>query len=118
MSVARVDTSVPLPLQVKTRLHFTDFFLLSATSGVAFYEWSGNSAYDPDITSIGIQPFYYDRYASLYTKYVVLGSRIKLKYQVDTGTNQGVASTVYAYYNNSVPNTPAGLREAMAAPYS
>jgi len=91
-------------------LRFTDFFLLTASSGIAFYEWSGNSAYDPDFTGIGIQPYYYDRYSALYTKYVVLGSTMNIKFQVDTGTNQGITMAMFPYYVNGVPNTSAGVR--------
>lgn len=98
-------------------LKYSDFYLLTSTLGIAYQEYSGNSCYDPDITSTGHQPYYFDRYAGLYQNYVVLGSKFKVSTNVDTGTNQGVLLGLYAYYSNPVPNTQAGLREICESRY-
>lgn len=98
-------------MNTRVVLKYSDYYLLTSTSGVAYAIYSGNSVYDPDVTFTGHQPYYFDRYAQLYQNYVVLGSRLKLSTNVDTGSNQGVVVGLYAYYANPVPNTDAGLRE-------
>ncbi len=73
--------------------------------------------YDPDVTFGGHQPYYFDRYAALYNYYTVLGSRIVYKLSVDTSSTQGVICGLYAYKDNAVPNTGAGLQEIMESKY-
>lgn len=57
---------LPIPLRVRTTLKFSDTYLLASTAGFAYYEYSGNSAYDPDVTGGGGQPLFFDQYAALY----------------------------------------------------
>jgi len=90
-------------------LKYHDYYLLSSSSGIAYCEYSGNGVYDPDITFSGHQPYYFDRYAGMYKYYTVLGSRLVLNTNVDTGSNQGVFAGIIAYMNNPVPNSQAGL---------
>ncbi len=108
---------LPLPLTVRTKLRYADTFVLASSSGLASYQYSGNSAYDPDITSVGHQPLYWDTYASVYKKYVVLSSRITIKYQVDTGSNQCIISALAASYLNTFAVTMAGIDEAIESPF-
>lgn len=84
-------------------------FLLNHTLGTATYEYSGNSAYDPDVTSLGRQCLYWDQITAVYSKYVVLGSRITIKFNVDTGSNQGVAACLVARYLNDFASNIDGL---------
>lgn len=50
------------------------------------YTFRGNSCYDPDYTSAGHQPLYFDQYAAIYTKYLVMASSIKLSMMNNVGT--------------------------------
>jgi len=102
---------LPVPNNVRVVLRYSDYYLLTSSSGIAYAEYSGNSVYDPDITFVGHQPYYFDRYAAIYTNYAVIGSKITIFTNVDTGSNQGVYVGLYAYYLNGVPNTSAGLQE-------
>ncbi len=76
----RLTESIPkllsIPNSTRVVLRYEDFFLLTSTSGIAYYIVSGNGAFKPDIISTGHQPKYWDRYAALYSQYVVLGSKI------------------------------------------
>lgn len=49
-------------------------------SGDYTYVFSGNSAYDPDVSGVGFQPTGWDQYSALYRFYYVSGS--KLRFQV------------------------------------
>jgi hypothetical protein len=107
--VERIPRNLPIPNNTRVTLKYADYYLLSSTLGVATATYSGNSCYDPDITFSGHQPYYFDRYAALYTYYTVLGSRLLLRTNVDTGSNQGVMVGIIAYKNNNVVNTHGGL---------
>jgi hypothetical protein len=43
-----------------------DFYTLTSSAGIAAFTMAGNSAFDPDVTFTGHQPFYYDRYTGPY----------------------------------------------------
>jgi len=60
-------------------LKYNSQFTLSSSSGATGrYSFAGNSVYDPDISSAGFQCPYYDIWTTVYRKYRVLGSRIKV----------------------------------------
>lgn len=48
---------------------------------MATYIWTCNGMYDPDITSTGHQPLYFDQMALIYDHYTVIGSRIDINVQ-------------------------------------
>lgn len=104
-------------MNLRVVLRYSDFYVLNSSGGIAYCEYAGNSAYDPDVTFTGHQPYYYDRYSSLYQNYVVLGSKYSVSTNVDTGSNQGVMVGLIAYYQNPVPNTAAGIREICESPF-
>lgn len=59
---------------------------LNAAGGyTAYYVFSGNSPYDPDVTGVGVQPYGYDQYlnANLYTVYNCYSSSIKVYFYVE-----------------------------------
>jgi hypothetical protein len=99
-------------------LTYNDIYTLVSTSGLATYEYSGNGAVSPDPAAPSLQPLYWDRYAGIYDKYVVLGSSIEMKVTVDTGSNQCVSVALFPYYLNDVTTSHGGIREACEMPYS
>lgn len=101
---------MPLPLQTRVTLKFSEFYILSSTGGIAAYAYSGNAASAPDAVSGTDQPYYYDRYSALYDDYVVLRSRITVKAAADTGSNQCIMFAIAPYYINTFPATSAGMR--------
>jgi len=68
-------------------LKYTDNFGIAPGSQASQYTFRGNSCYDPDYTSAGHQPRYYDQYATIYSKYLVLGSSIKISMMNNAGTS-------------------------------
>lgn len=50
----------------------------SALGALGTYLFSANGLFDPDITSTGQQPLYFDQCAVIYDHYTVMASRIKL----------------------------------------
>lgn len=43
-----------------------------------YYSFRGNSLYDPNLTGSGHQPLFFDQYASIYQRYMVFGSKIRV----------------------------------------
>lgn len=73
--------SVSGPPKIMSRvLTYSD--MISVAPGASTYEYCfrGTSLYDPDKTSTGHQPLYYDQYATLFGRYKVNASRITLTY--------------------------------------
>jgi hypothetical protein len=57
------------------------------------YTFRGNSVYDPDYTSTGHQPRYFDTYAAIYGKYRVLASRITVDL-INSSATSGVSFVI------------------------
>ncbi len=64
------------PDTTRTTLQYTDTFVISGASYQTIYSFRGNSVYDPDYTSAGHQPAYFDTFSSVYSRYKVYGARI------------------------------------------
>jgi len=69
------------PQELVTRLRYNDVVRIS-TTGLALgsYSFRMNSLFDPDFTGTGHQPYYFDQLAALYTRYVVVSSKITVEY--------------------------------------
>lgn len=88
-AVLTVRGPTGIPDRMRVRLRYVQN--LTILPGVPFqdYIFRGNSAFDPDLTGIGHQPYYFDQYAAIYTKYRVHGSSIR----VDVVNQSGVMAT-------------------------
>lgn len=73
----------------RTTLMYSDLVTLTPGSQIGQYTFRGNSCFDPDYTSGGHQPQYYDQMSLLYTRYRVYGSRIAV-----AGINEQVGSAL------------------------
>ena len=62
------------PTRLSVTLHYEDLIAINPSAPKASYAFRGNSCYDPDYTSTGHQPRYYDQYSAIYQKYKVLKS--------------------------------------------
>jgi len=51
----------------------------SSVSVLTNHVYSCNGLYDPDITTSGHQPMYFDQFGALYNHYCVIGSKIRVK---------------------------------------
>lgn len=81
--IARGVPRGPAPRQMRTVLRYAES-LITVNGGAAgtsdAYVFSANGLFDPNITGVGHQPRGFDQYMGLYTYYVVVASRITVKY--------------------------------------
>lgn len=69
------------PNNIITKLRYCDSFNLTCTSGArALNVFAANGIFDPDITGVGHQPMWRDNYAAIYDQYMVIGSKITVKF--------------------------------------
>lgn len=65
------------PTKIITILRYIESYPLTSTSGgVGTQIMRMNGPFDPDLTGVGHQPMYWDRYNQIYQSYRVLGSRL------------------------------------------
>lgn len=77
-------------LYVKLRYWQAGLLPTSSAGSQWQYAFSGNSAFDPNTTGVGTQPLGFDEYSTLYNRYMVNGSKIKVYWQIGN-TTQGAA---------------------------
>lgn len=73
------------PQSIITTVRYCD--LITVTNSAATvdkYIYRANGIFDPNYTGGGHQPMWRDNYASIYNQYVVLGSKITVKFQSDS----------------------------------
>lgn len=69
-----------MPDSFQTILEYSDVVTISSgTAPQAGYIFRGNSMYDPDYTSTGHQPRYFDQNMAVYSRYLVLGAKITVQ---------------------------------------
>lgn len=85
----------PFPNKRVVKMRYVGNFSIDPSAqSPAWHIFSATSIYDPDVTTIGHQPFGHDQYQALYNHYTVLGSKITVTY-ISTGTT-AVAGSAYA----------------------
>jgi len=78
-----VSTGVGFPARMKMVHKYCDSvaITISAGGGLGYrYRFSCNGMYDPDKTSTGHQPMYFDQMTDLYNHYTVTGSKIDVTF--------------------------------------
>ena len=68
----------PFPQQLFNTLTYFDMVSFSVTTGAGTYGFRANGMFDPDYTSTGHQPLYFDQLSAVYNHWTVLRSRIKI----------------------------------------
>lgn len=79
------SSGIPLKRLVKLK-YCQNLQLGNGATSTASHHMSCNSLYDPDVTSIGHQPYGYDTWTTLYGKYRVLSSKIVVRFVAKQGT--------------------------------
>lgn len=75
----RVSRGLGVPDSIRTTLKYCESVALTSSSGIlTTYVFRANGLYDPDYTSTGHQPYYFDQYALLYWKYCVHACHLKV----------------------------------------
>lgn len=91
--------------------YVTDITVPSHEDGAAPYIFRLNSIYDPDVSSGGHQPYGHDEYASIYSKYCVIGAKVKveiLSCAVTSASGEAGSPTFFMYVddNTTTDNRP------------
>lgn len=69
----------PFPLLMQSTQKYAELVTLTLDSGGAFYyTFSCNGMYDPNVSSTGHQPLYFDSMTEIYNHFTVLTSKIKI----------------------------------------
>lgn len=100
------------------KLKYTQLF--SLTTGLAGqhteYVFRGNSLFDPDQTGTGLQPYFFDQWASFFTNYTVFGSTAKLvAYPTNGGSYVGIRYGLVPSLSSTNYNS---IEHVMEQPYS
>lgn len=112
----RVELYVPgtlgFPDTFVTKLKYADTISVAPGAPIGQYTYRGNSLYDPDFTSGGHQPHYFDQLSEVYSRYRVLGAKITVSLMNNAG-NTPLQVVI-------IPNTEVfaitSLRQAMEHP--
>lgn len=72
-----LKSSMGFPRMLKFSHKYVEQIDLSSVGATATYQYRANGMFDPNITSTGVQPLYFDQLAAIYDHYVVIGSKIK-----------------------------------------
>lgn len=76
----KVNAGLGFPKRMTMSHKYHELVSLNSTSGTtAFYKFLCNSMYDPNLTSTGHQPLYFDQMSSIYDHYTVIGAKISVK---------------------------------------
>lgn len=70
--------AIGMPDMIRTKLVYSDTIILSSASPVQ-YSYRANSLFDPDFTSVGHQPLYFDQFIATYQRYRVYGTKMRLR---------------------------------------
>lgn len=67
------------PTSMKVRLKYVETFSLNPSASVASIQvYRANSLFDPNLTGVGHQPSNFDKLATIYDRYTVVGSKIRI----------------------------------------
>lgn len=105
--VIRQPSGVPDRLFVK--LKYTYIVTYTSTSGnVTYQQFRGNGVFDPDVTGAGGQPYTFDQWAALYSRYRVRGSSLKSELNIPPPAAGSFAANIttvtYPSANTTVPS--------------
>lgn len=95
-SIGKIRKFLPLsgfPEKKVVKLRYVETILMESSSALTqTYAFSCNSAYDPNQSGSGHQPYGFDQWALIYNHYKVLGSKMKLTV---SGAGQAQTGTIY-----------------------
>ena len=99
--------------QQMVKLIYSDRFSITGTTvGSQQHVFRGNSLFDPDLTSTGHQPLYFDQWATIYNDYLVSASKIELRVE-NKDSDPALVKIVPS--NNTSPLTNTQLLEVRPA---
>jgi len=100
----------PCPNTMRTKLRYTERVSLTATSGVYTQQiWKLNGMFDPNYSGTGTQPEGFDQWMTLYDRFRVYKSKIKV-----TVTSVGSTAALSSYRAVLVPQVSFSTENTMA----
>lgn len=110
LSLAKVGKGFPKKMQMTHK--YNDVIGLTSNLGsIGTWVFSANGMYDPDITSTGHQPMYFDQMSAIYDHYTVIGSKISV--EITPISKDQVPVIVGCYKNDDATITPSSLNSLM-----
>ena len=106
--LATVNLGKAFPMKIQITHRYSALLTVTSTAGaVTTYKFACNGLYDPDLTSSGHQPYYFDQMAALYNHYTVLTSSITVSAVPTTATQNSMICALA--YNDDTTVGNAGL---------
>lgn len=91
------DVYHALPPKMSVKLDYAGtVYLYSAAVDTYEYVFRGNSIFDPDFTGVGHQPYAHDQWATLYQRYRVKSSNIKMQFASASGITSPIHCCIVA----------------------
>ncbi len=115
-----IRSPVPLaPSAMRVVLRYSERVTLTNTSGVFnSYVFTGNGAYDPNVTGTGAQPMGFDQWSTLFTRYRVIASTILATPTTPAGATNAAVLLNTVIVPTNLANTFSGIDDAACAPYA
>jgi len=109
---ARTTYLKTFPKQMAVKLTYCDTIAIPNTdTGTADYRFRLNSIFDPDMTGGGHQPRGHDQWATIFSKYCVIGAKVKVEpiYSSSSTGAGNTETTVKGYIDDDIagPNYSA-----------
>lgn len=94
------------PMKMLMTHRYVELLSMTSTVGsLATYSWAANGMYDPNLSSSGHQPLYFDNMTALYNHFHVIGSKITVKVANSTSATGG--GRIGVYQNDDTTITPS-----------
>ncbi len=105
-SLTTLSRGLGFPRKLRAKHIYTEPVTLTQGAGTTgTYQWSCNGLYDPNITSTGTQPLYFDQLSAIYDHYTCFLSKITLKVISDKNIR-------YALYIDDDTSTASTVQQA------
>lgn len=111
-----VSTGIGFPKKMLMSHKYQETISLSIPLGVVMQKYfiSCNSMYDPNATTTGHQPLYFDQMTALYDHYVVIGSKISVTFPPPTDTNLNIGIYIDDDASNSLTSSDTVAEQTQA----
>jgi len=115
MALYKPVASLGLPETMCVKMKYVESVGFATTSGVlAKYVFSCNSVYDPNVTSTGHQPLYFDIMTSIYNHYTVISSVGKFIFTPRSTATNAAAAMCGVYIDDDGTTTPVTKAQTFA----
>lgn len=105
------------PPTLETTLKYVDTKVLSYSAGTAATMWRANSIYDPDYTSTGGQPLYFDQLTAVYNHWRVKKSTCVIKIVDGPANTYNMGACLYLDDDTATATTLASCAMRPGASY-